>query len=62
MFSNQSLSTTGAVASGAAKDEKVKALAAAWILKDLLPRRLYQAVGASVRSFPHNLPLAPPRT
>ncbi len=39
--------------------EKVTALTAAGIAKDLLPRRLYQgAVGAQYRYFPHKLPLA----
>lgn len=40
------------------EDEKVNALTAAGIAKDLLPRRLYQgAVGAQQRYFPHKLPL-----
>ena len=40
-------------------DEKVDALTAAGIDKELLPRRLYQgAVGALYRYFPHRLPLA----
>ena len=41
------------------EDEKVNALTAAGIDKELLPRRLYQgAVGAQHRYFPHKLPLA----
>ena len=41
------------------EDEKVNALTAAGIDKELLPRRLYQgAVGAQQRYFPHKLPLA----
>ena len=41
------------------EDEKVNALTAAGITKDLLPRRLYQgAVGAQYRYFPHKLPVA----
>ena len=41
------------------EDEKVKALTAAGIAKELLPRRLYQgAVGAQQRYFPHKLPVA----
>ena len=42
-----------------AEEEKVNALTAAGIAKELLPRRLYQgAVGAQYRYFPHKLPLA----
>ena len=41
------------------EDEKVNALTAAGIAKDVLPRRLYQgAVGAQYRYFPHKLPVA----
>ena len=41
------------------EDEKVNALTAAGIDKELLPRRLYQgAVGAQHRYFPRKLPLA----
>ena len=41
------------------EDEKVKALTAAGIAKELLPLRLYQgAVGAQQRYFPHKLPVA----
>ena len=41
------------------EDEKVNALTAGGIAKDLLPRRLYQgAVGAQYRYFPHKLPVA----
>ena len=41
------------------EDEKVNALTAAEIAKELLPRRLYQgAVGAQYRYFPHKLPVA----
>ena len=41
------------------EDEKVNALTAAGIARELLPRRLYQgAVGAQYRYFPHKLPLA----
>ena len=39
--------------------EKVDALTAAGIARDVLPRRLYQgAVGAQYRYFPHKLPVA----
>ena len=39
--------------------EKVDALTAAGIARDVLPRRLYQgAVGGQYRYFPHNLPVA----
>ncbi len=41
------------------EDEKLNALTAAGIAKDVLPRRLYQgAVGAQCRYFPHKLPVA----
>ena len=41
------------------EDEKVNALTAAGIAKELLPRRLYQgAVGAQYRYFPHKMPVA----
>ena len=41
------------------EDEKVNALTAAGIARELLPRRLYQgAVGAQHLYFPHKLPLA----
>ena len=41
------------------EDEKVKALTAAGIAREVLPRRLYQgAVGAQYRYFPHKLPVA----
>ena len=41
------------------EDEKVTALTATGIVRELLPRRLYQgAVGAQYRYFPHKLPLA----
>ena len=41
------------------EDEKVNALAAAGIAKEVLPRRLYQgADGVQYRYFPHNLPVA----
>ena len=41
------------------EDEKVNALTAAGIARELLPRRLYQgAVGAQYRYFPHKLPVA----
>ena len=41
------------------EDEKVKALTAAGIAREVLPRRLYQgAVGAQYRYLPHKLPVA----
>ena len=41
------------------EDEKVNALTAAGIARDVLPRRLYQgAVGAQQRYFPYKLPVA----
>ena len=41
------------------EDEKVAAMSAARITKEVLPRRLYQdAVGAHYRFFPRKLPLA----
>ena len=41
------------------EDEKVNALTAAGISKQVLPHRLYRgAVGAQYRYFPHKLPIA----